>query len=474
MALDLSLLERLTATPGVSGREDAVRALLRAELEPLVDEVATDPMGNLIAVRHGDGAGPRILLAAHMDEVGFLVRHVEDDGFVRIHPVGGIFPKYELAQRVRIHTEDGPIDGVLAEPTDLQMATEESKVPKLEECFVDPGASLEDIQAMVRPGDPVTVERALERFGDHIVSKALDDRIGAFIIVEVLRRLPRGAAEIAVIGSVQEEIGTRGVTVAAHAREKDVAVAVDTTMARDLPTVPPAKVVTRLGAGCSLKVMDRHQITPAPLLRFTRKLADERGIATQLEVGLPGGTDAEAIEISGDGAPAIALSIPCRYPHTASETVHIADVEATIDLVTAFCETVTVDDLRHASQPAQNTVKSTPHAGACDRISPGSSPGGSERSVASTTWNIPSASSRSFTSCQSAGCSDSTTELTEVKTSTGDPGYPSHRIHAAEPSSPPDEVTSGAPPVMPACGCPGDATKIGAIDAPPSPVSIAK
>lgn len=344
--LDLSLIERLTATPGVSGREGAVRRLLRAELEPLVDEIDVDPMGNLVATRRGDG-GPRVMLVAHMDEVGFLVRHVEDDGFVRIHPVGGIFPKYELAQRVRVHTAEGPIAGVIGEPSDLQMAHEESKVPKLEEFFVDLGVPSDEARERVRPGDPVTLDRALERFGDHVVAKALDDRIGLFILVELLRRLPRGAAEITVVGSVQEEIGTRGSAVAAHRIAKDVAIAVDTTMAKDLPGVPPGRVVTRLGAGVSLKVMDRHQITSAPLLGFTRSLAADRGIAHQLEVGLPGGTDAEAIEVSGDGAPSIALSIPCRYPHTASETVHIDDVSATIALLEAFCETVTLEALTH-------------------------------------------------------------------------------------------------------------------------------
>jgi len=345
--LDLTLLERLCATPGVSGREEAVRRVVRAELEGLVDEVSTDAMGNLVAVRRGDG-GPTVMLAAHMDEVGFLVRHVEDDGFVRIHPVGGIFPKYLLAQRVRVHTADGrELPGVLAEPTDLQMATEESKVPKLEEFFVDLGVPAETVAATVSPGDQVTVDRALERFGDHVVSKALDDRIGLFIIIEVLRRLRRGGAEIVVVGSVQEEIGTRGAMVAAHRIAKDVAVAVDTTMARDLPGVPPARVVTRLGAGVSLKVMDRHQVTSAPLLSYTRALATERGIAHQLEVGLPGGTDAEAIEVAGDGSPSIALSVPCRYPHTASETVHIADIEATMRLLEAFLDDVSLDVLRH-------------------------------------------------------------------------------------------------------------------------------
>ncbi|HEX9122218.1 MAG TPA: M20/M25/M40 family metallo-hydrolase [Actinomycetota bacterium] len=337
--LDLSLLERLCAVPGVSGREEAVRRLVRAELEGLVDEVSVDTMGNLVAVRRGDG-GPRVMLAAHMDEVGFLVKHVDDRGFVRIHPVGGIFPKFIGAQRVRIQPADGgaPVLGVLYEPSDLGLPNEETKVPKVEEFFVDvglPGA------ARLSVGDAVTMDRGLERSGDRVVAKALDDRVGLFVILEVLRRLPRGRADVIVVGSVQEEIGTRGATVAAHRIAKDVAVAVDTTHARDLPGVEGSKTITRLEEGVSIKVMDRHQITNAKLVGFVRRLAEDREIPYQLEVGLPGGTDAEAIEIAGDGTPSIALSIPCRYPHTASETCDLRDVLATIRLLQAFVEELT-------------------------------------------------------------------------------------------------------------------------------------
>jgi endoglucanase len=280
------------------------------------------------------------MLAAHMDEVGFLVKHVDERGFVRVHPVGGIFPKFLGAQRVRIQPADGgaPLLGVLYEPSDLGRPNEETKVPKVEEFFVDVGPPQ---AARVSVGDAVTMDRALEQSGDRVVAKALDDRIGLFVILEVLRRLPHGRVEVVVVGSVQEEIGTRGAAVAAHRIPKDVAVAVDTTHARDLPGVDAARTIARLEEGVSIKVMDRHQITNAKLLDFVRRVADEREIAYQLEVGLPGGTDAEAIEIAGDGSPSIALSIPCRYPHTASETCDLRDVRATIRLLLAFLEELT-------------------------------------------------------------------------------------------------------------------------------------
>lgn len=342
--LDLTLLEELTAAPGVSGREDAVRRIVRGALQPLVDEISVDGMGNLVGIRRGDG-GPRVMVAAHMDEVGFLVKHIEEDGFLRVHPVGGIFTKNLPAQRVRVHPHEGePLLGVLAESSELT-PNEETKVPKVEEFFVDVGLNREEVVAKVAPGDQVTMDRTLDRAGNRVVAKALDDRVGLFVIVETLRRLPGGAAEVIVVGSAQEEIGTRGVMVAGHRIPRDVAVAVDTTLAHDLPGVPPGKAVTRLGDGVSLKVMDRLQITHGKLLRFVMDLARERGIRHQLEVGLPGGTDAGTMELAGEGSPSIALSIPCRYPHSASETCDLGDIEATIQLLAAFLEELTVSDL---------------------------------------------------------------------------------------------------------------------------------
>jgi endoglucanase len=346
--LDVDLLARLTSTAGVSGREDAVRSLLRAELDGLVDEVSVDALGNLIAVRRGSG-GPRVLVAAHMDEIGFLVRHVDERGFVRVHPVGGIFPRYLPAQRVLVHPSSGadPLPGVLFEPSDMGMPNEETKTPKVEEFFVDLGLLAEQVRASVTPGDAVTMHRTLERAGDRVIAKALDDRVGLFIIIEVLRTLPRGSAEIVAVGSAQEEIGTRGASVAAHRLQVDLGVAVDTTLARDLPGIDDAKVVTRLGGGVSIKVMDKYQITHRKALELATDLARRRAIPHQLEVGLPGGTDASAIEVAGDGVPAIALSIPSRYGHSASEMCDLGDVAATADLLQAVLEEVTLEALAH-------------------------------------------------------------------------------------------------------------------------------
>lgn len=346
--LDLDLLANLCSAPGVSGREDAVRALLREALEGLVDEISVDPLGNLVAIRRGEG-GPRVMVAAHLDEIGFLVRHIDENGFVRVHPVGGIFPRYLPAQRVLIHTTDGEaLAGVLFEPSDMGTPNEESKTPKVEEFFVDLGLPRDTVRSSVTPGDAVTMHRALERVGDRVIAKALDDRVGLFTIIEVLRALPRGAVEVIAVGSVQEEIGTRGASVAAHRIHKDVGVAVDTTLARDLPGIDDAKAITRLGDGVSIKVMDKYQITNGRLLDFTRHLARERAIPHQLEVGLPGGTDAMAIETAADGAPAIALSIPSRYAHSASEMCDLGDIAATADLLQALLERVSLEALANA------------------------------------------------------------------------------------------------------------------------------
>jgi putative aminopeptidase FrvX len=343
--LDLDLFGRLVAAPGVSGREEAVRKLFRRELEGLVDDVSVDSMGNVVGVRRGNG-GPTVMVASHMDEVGFLVKHIEDGGFLRVPPVGGIFPQFLPAQRVRVHCADGdPLLGVLSEPSELAPNTE-AKIPKVEEFFVDVGLSKEEAAARVTPGDAVTMDRLLERSGNRVVAKAIDDRVGLFIIIEVLRRLSKGAAEVVAVGTAQEEIGTRGSIVAAHRIPRDVAVAVDTTLARDIPGVPAGKAVNRLGDGVSVKIMDQMQITNARLLQFARDVAAERGIRHQLEVGLPGGTDAGSIELAGDGSPAIGFSIPCRYPHTASEMADLGDIAATEQLLEAFLGTITREALR--------------------------------------------------------------------------------------------------------------------------------
>lgn len=346
--INLSLLEKLSAAHGLSGREGAIRAIVREALEGSVDEISVDPMGNIIGVRKGKG-GPRIMLAAHLDEVGFLVKHIDEKGWIRIHPVGGIFRQFLAAQRVRVHCSatGESLLGVLSEPSELAPGNGEIKLPKIEEFFVDLGMSGDEVKRRVRKGDAITMERGLQRAGDNVIGKALDDRVGLFVIAEALRRLSGDTnAEVIAVGTAQEEIGTRGAKVAAHRIEKDVAVALDTTLAHDLPGVDDSRACNRVGDGVSIKIMDREQITHPGLLDFVRGLARDREIPHQFEVGLPGSTDASAMELAGDGSPAIGISIPCRYAHTASEVASVSDIAASIDLLTAFISELTPDVLQ--------------------------------------------------------------------------------------------------------------------------------
>lgn len=337
--IDIPLLKRLCEAHGVSGREDAVRALVREELTPLVDEVRVDALGNLIGVRRGTG-GPRVLIAGHLDEIGFLVKHIDEQGFLRLHPVGGFDPSRLPAQRVIVHGAAGErfrgSIGVAGKPIHLQTPGEVKPVT-IDDLFVDIGLRGDAARAKVEIGDMVTFDRTLETSGDYLITKSLDDRVGVFIVLEALKALPRPVpAEIVAVATVQEEVGTRGAMTAAWAIEPDVAIALDITPAGDFPGAPPEFVAVKLGAGVALKVMDVSAIADQRLNRQLRRIADERGIPYQLEILGRGGTDAGSMQRSRAGAPATALSIPVRYAHTPNETCAPDDIRAAIDLLVAF------------------------------------------------------------------------------------------------------------------------------------------
>jgi endoglucanase len=337
--LNTDLLKRLCETPGIAGREDAVRALVREELASLVDDLRTDALGNLIGLRRGSG-GPRVMLAAHMDEIGFMVRHVDEHGFIRIQPVGGFDPSRLPAQRVRVHARDGESFlgsiGVAGKPIHLQAANE-VKPPAIDDLFVDIGLDGDTARATVEIGDMITLERTLELAGPHIISKALDDRVGLFIMLEALRALgDTPQAEVIVVATTQEEVGVRGATTAAHALEPEIGIALDITPAGDFPGAPEEHVGVRLGGGVAIKVMDPGAISDHHLNQQLRRIAAEHDIPYQLEILGRGGTDASAIQRSRSGVRATALSIPVRYAHTVNETCAIADVEAAIGLVTQY------------------------------------------------------------------------------------------------------------------------------------------
>jgi tetrahedral aminopeptidase len=343
VTFNFDLLKRLCELPGIAGREDAVRAVVREELAPLVDEISVDALGNVVGVRRGDGPrASKVMVAAHMDEIGFLVRHIDDNGFIRLQAVGGFDPSRLPAQRVLVHGASGQVFrgsiNVAGKPIHLQ-AADEVKPPTIDDLFVDISLSGDEVRASVEVGDMVTLERTTERVGDNIMSKALDDRVGLFITLEALRGLSGMAAAVVAVATVQEEVGLRGATTAAFAVEPDVVIALDITPSGDFPGAPEEFVGVRLGQGVALKVMDQSAVADHRLNQRLRRIADAEGIAYQLEILGRGGTDAGAMQRSRGGVPVTALSVPVRYAHTVNETCAIRDIEAAIALLRRFLAT---------------------------------------------------------------------------------------------------------------------------------------
>jgi putative aminopeptidase FrvX len=349
MPINFDLLRRLCETPGVSSREERVRDLVIEELRPLTDEISVDAMGSVVAVKKGQG-GPRVMLAAHTDEIGFLVKFVEDKGFLRVQPIGGWDPRAMVAQRVHVHGFGGQtLLGTLmpsAKPIHLLTPEELNKPPKIEEFFVDLGLPVDQVKAQVETGDMVTMARTTERVGEMVVSKALDDRLSVFVMIEALRAVGPHSAEIVAVATTQEEVGLRGAMTAAYALRPDIGIALDVTLANDFPCVVDYDQVTRLGGGCALKIMDGSSLSHPKLVRHFRDLAEKNGIPYQLEILPRGGTDAGAIQRSRAGVPSFTLSTPTRYIHTVNEMAHTADIEGAIALLARYLEDAHTRDYR--------------------------------------------------------------------------------------------------------------------------------
>lgn len=336
--MNLDLLTELCETPGAPGREERIRAVARRELEPLCDAVEVDPLGNLIARRAG-GGGPRLMLSAHMDEIAFMVTHIEDQGHLRILPLGGFDPKTLSAQRVIVHGREDLLGVLGSRPVHLMTDEEKRRAPKLDDYFVDVGLPAERVRELVRPGDVVTRERAMARLGDLVTCKSLDNRSGLYVMIEAVRALAEHECEVVAVASVQEEVGLRGARVATSRVRPAIGLAIDTTLANDAPGGKPHERITALGAGAAVKVYDSSAIVPGEIVDHLVALAEGRDIPHQLEVMARGGTDTRELQLSGDGAMAGAVSIPTRYIHQVVECCHPDDLDAAVRLVAAFCET---------------------------------------------------------------------------------------------------------------------------------------
>ena len=317
------LIKKLVEAYGPSGFEDQMRALIRPEIEKYADEITVDAMGNLIARKKGSGGGLKVMIAAHMDEIGLMISHITEDGFCRFTNIGGIYPHTLLGSRVQF--EDGRIGIIYSD-----RITDRGKIHGLDKHYIDVGASSK-ADCPVSVGDAVGFVREFVAQGKFLSAKSMDDRIGCVVAIEAMKRLKKTPHDVYFVFSVQEEVGTRGAEAAANGIDPDVGIALDVTLAGDTPE--PTPIAVSLGKGTAIKVKDSGMIAHTGLVRTMKKRAEAANIPYQLEVLTSGTTDARPIQIANGGAAAGCISIPCRYVHSQSETVHADDVENSIKLL---------------------------------------------------------------------------------------------------------------------------------------------
>lgn len=335
--INVPLLKKICETPGAPGFEQPIRSLIVQEVQSLVDEWSVDAMGNVIAVKKG-AADKRVMVAAHMDEISFIVTHIDEDGFVRFHTLGGFDPKTLTSQRVIIHGKRDLVGVMGCKPIHLMKPDERNKAPQIQDFYIDLGLDKQTVEEVVSIGNPITRERELIEMGDCVNSKSLDNRVSVFILLEVLRELKDQPVpyDVYAVFTVQEEVGLRGAMKSAHLIDPDFGIALDVTIAFDVPGAQQHEMVTRLGRGAAIKIMDGTSICDFRMVEFLKKIADDEQIKWQPEVLPAGGTDTAGIQRSGKkGAIAGAISIPLRHMHQVIEMAHKEDVRHCIDLLKA-------------------------------------------------------------------------------------------------------------------------------------------
>ena len=321
------LIKKLTEAYGPSGYEHYMRQLIRDEIRGYADEIHTNALGSLVAVKHGAGKGKKVMLAAHMDEIGVMVTHVDEKGFCRFASIGGVFPLTLLGGRVVFG--NGAIGVIGVEEKHL----ERGKTPPLDQFLIDVGAK-DKASCPVKVGDAAGFSRPFEDLGDRLVAKTMDDRIGCVILIETLRKLRRSPHEVYVVFTVQEEMTLAGAGTSAYGISPDVAFAVDVTDTGDTPEANHMAV--SLGAGPAIKVQDSGMVVHAGVKELMVRRAEEARLPYQLEVLTGGTTDAMAIQIVREGIPTGCLSVPCRYIHSPSEMVDYRDVQNSVRLLLAI------------------------------------------------------------------------------------------------------------------------------------------
>lgn len=337
-------LKRLTELQGPSGFEQPVTSYIRERTTPFCNEVKVDAIGNVIVRLKGNKPGPRVLVTAHMDEVGFIVKKIENNGLLRFEKLGGHDDRILLAQKVKVRSKNGPKLGIVGTiSAHYQKFDDSKKVRDYRQLYVDVGASsLSDVEDMgIEVGDPITWDSQVEYLGDEqngrIVGKGFDDRAGCAVLIQLLEDLHGKdfSGEVIALFAVQEEVGLRGAKVALASIEFDVVIAIDTTAVSDTPEDVMDNTL-HLGSGVGIKIMDSSLITHPAVKNMLVELARAGGIKHQLEIFTGIGTDAGAVTLANKGIPTGVLSIPSRNAHSPVEVIDLKDLEATRELLIAF------------------------------------------------------------------------------------------------------------------------------------------
>ncbi|MCI5866489.1 MAG: M42 family metallopeptidase [Methanosphaera sp.] len=336
------LLKKLSESCGISGFEENVREIIKDELDGKVDSMETDIMGNVITTHKGVEGKPSVMLASHMDEIGLMVSYIDDEGFIRFVKIGGINDQMLLNQQVYIQTEDGEVPGVIgSKPPHITSAEEAKKIIPYQNMFIDIGAnSKEQAEELVSVGDAIVFHTEFrECLNDLVMGKALDNRVGCAVMVEVMKQLDDVDATVYGVGTVQEEVGLKGAKTSAFKLNPDMAIALDVTISGDHPGVKPEDASVKAGKGPVISLADasgRGLITHPMMKKLLIEAAEAADIEYQVEVGDGGTTDATAIHLTREGIATATLSSASRYIHTPTSVVNMKDVEDTVKLIVEF------------------------------------------------------------------------------------------------------------------------------------------
>jgi putative aminopeptidase FrvX len=338
-------LEKLSNACGVTGRESHVRDLMIQLLKPYADEIQIDKLENVIAIKKGKANAPKIMIAAHMDEIGLMIKTITKDGFFQFSKMGGIDDRILPAQKVIIFTKKGAYSGIIgSKPPHIQKEEERKKIITHDNLFIDVGAENKDnaTKLGITIGDPVVFDTKYTDLGNEVViGKAFDNRAGCMAMVETLKLLKKTECTVCAVGTVQEEVGLRGAGTAAFGVDPDLAIVLDVTIAGDVPGVREFDTTVKMGKGPALTISDSGLITHPKVLRWLIDSAEENKIPFQLESGLLGSTDAARISITRQGIPSGTVSIPTRYIHSPVGMLNLRDIENSAKLTATAIQTIT-------------------------------------------------------------------------------------------------------------------------------------